>query len=102
MNLPDVPLAWSFVSHLKQYHWAIDGDAIIAKAVGGCGIHNAMLYVRALPENIKSWGMRDWSWNEVLEQYLLLEKNVEVNTDNEFHGKNGPIVTSSPIVCLCT
>ena len=40
----DVPLLWSTVAHRPEYHWPIDG-AMIAKALGGCGVHNAMLYV---------------------------------------------------------
>lgn len=47
LTIFDVPLAWSYVAHLKDYHWPVHG-ALLAKAVGGCGMHNAMLYVRAL------------------------------------------------------
>jgi choline dehydrogenase-like flavoprotein len=28
-------------------------DAMVAKVLGGCGAHNAMLYVRALPEDLE-------------------------------------------------
>mmetsp|Transcript_74132 Transcript_74132/g.149374 ORF Transcript_74132/g.149374 Transcript_74132/m.149374 type:complete len:143 (-) Transcript_74132:1955-2383(-) len=34
----DVPLAWSYVAHLRAIHWNFKGDVIIAKAVGGCGV----------------------------------------------------------------
>ncbi|RLO13208.1 hypothetical protein DYB28_015612, partial [Aphanomyces astaci] len=39
----DVPFYWSHVAHLEAFHWNVS-NTFIAKALGGCGIHNAMLY----------------------------------------------------------
>lgn len=47
LTMFDVPLVWSTVAHYDDYHWDVK-DAMIARGLGGCGIHNAMLYVRAL------------------------------------------------------
>ena len=93
----DVPLAWSYVAHLQQYHWHVPGDAILAKAVGGCGVHNAMLYVRAMPQNVESWNMSEWQWEDIYEQYLRLENYDGSSVFAEYHGAEGPMATSPPI-----
>jgi choline dehydrogenase-like flavoprotein len=93
----DVPLAWSYVAHLEQYHWHMQGDAILAKAVGGCGVHNAMLYVRAMPQNIESWNMSKWQWGDIYDQYLRLENYDGSSVFAEYHGSGGPMMTSPPI-----
>ena len=92
----DVPIAWSYVAHLTVFHWHVQGDAILAKTVGGCGIHNAMLYVRALPGNIASWNMSEWSWEDVVAQYQALE-NFQGDPTLPGHGSEGPISTSTPM-----
>lgn len=39
----DVPYYWTSVANTPSLHWDYP-DVNIAKALGGCGIHNAMLY----------------------------------------------------------
>lgn len=39
----DVPFYWTNVANTPSLHWAYP-DVNVAKALGGCGIHNAMLY----------------------------------------------------------
>ncbi|KAI9917046.1 hypothetical protein PsorP6_018043 [Peronosclerospora sorghi] len=39
----DVPYYWSSVASTSSLHWAYP-DVNVAKALGGCGIHNAMQY----------------------------------------------------------
>lgn len=39
----DVPFYWTSVANTPALHWAYP-DVNVAKALGGCGIHNAMLY----------------------------------------------------------
>ena len=39
----DIPYLWSEVAELSDFHWPIP-DVLAAKGLGGCGIHNAMLY----------------------------------------------------------
>ena len=56
LNEFDVPLLWTTVTKEKEYHWGIP-NTLIAKGLGGCGIHNAMLYVRALESDFKSWNI---------------------------------------------
>jgi choline dehydrogenase len=51
----------------KEFQWDVPADPppAIARGLGGCGIHNAMLYMRGRPEDFTSWG-DGWSWDEVL------------------------------------
>jgi choline dehydrogenase-like flavoprotein len=68
---------------------------LLAKGLGGCGTHNAMLYVRAMQADIESWNMtgEGWDWKEVLATYKELESyvpavensDVEVNIPS-YHG----------------
>jgi hypothetical protein len=39
----DVPFYWTKVANTPSLHWDYP-DVNVAKALGGCGIHNAMLY----------------------------------------------------------
>lgn len=100
LTIFDVPLAWSYVAHLKHYHWPVPG-ALLAKAVGGCGMHNAMLYVRALPENVEAWNMSSFTWKDVYGAYLALEDFTGPLSLADHHGAGGPMVTSiSPFADL--
>jgi len=56
----DIPLLWSSISHFVDYGWHgfnLPG-ILIAKGLGGCGIHNAMLYVRALSSDVARYQPR--------------------------------------------
>ncbi|RHY19496.1 hypothetical protein DYB25_005718 [Aphanomyces astaci] len=50
----DVPFYWSHVAHLEAFHWNVS-NTFIAKALGGCGIHNAMLYGTIYVTKLRSW-----------------------------------------------
>ena len=39
----DVPFYWTIVVNTPPLHWPYP-DVNVAKALGGCGVHNAMLY----------------------------------------------------------
>ena len=79
-------------TELITFRQGMDMDGIFAaKALGGCGVHNAMLYIRATPADIASWNMSSWQWDDVLETYLQLEH--WVGADTSYHGKDGPMQT---------
>lgn len=92
----DVPLSWVQVlsDHRwsKQFQWDVPADPppAIARGLGGCGIHNAMLYMRGRPGDFAAWGP-GWSWDDVLPYY---RKSV---TNRQFgaHGTNGPVSVTS-------
>ncbi|OQS06045.1 choline dehydrogenase, partial [Thraustotheca clavata] len=88
----DVPYYWSDVSLMPQYHWNVS-NVFVAKALGGCGIHNAMLYVRALPSDIDSWQLGPtWTWDIALNIYLSIESYI--GSIVPYHGYNGTVQTS--------
>lgn len=43
LTMYDIPFFWTSVANVPSVHWDYP-DVNIAKALGGCGIHNAMLY----------------------------------------------------------
>lgn len=53
----DVPFYWTNVANTPRLHWDYPG-VNVAKALGGCGIHNAMLYGAscALPRTLAMYG----------------------------------------------
>ena len=59
----DVPLGWlqvlSDYRWSKEFQWSVPADPppAVARGLGGCGIHNAMLYMRGRPEDFDHWGL---------------------------------------------
>ena len=105
----DVPLLWTSIT--KDYYWPDLKlpQALLAKALGGCGILNGMVYVRALPYDIKRWGIHGWTWDLLLDKYREMEHYVHDTNSNDtsndittnlslgnYHGTGGPITTSRP------
>lgn len=97
----DVPLSWVQVlsDHRwsKQFQWNVPADPppAIARGLGGCGIHNAMLYMRGRPEDFASWGPT-WDWDDVLPFYRKSESNREhADMAPKHHGSDGPVSVTS-------
>ena len=101
LTIFDVPLGWVQVlsDHRwsKQYEWNVPADPppSIARGLGGCGIHNAMLYMRGRPEDFESWGP-GWSWSDVLPFYKRSEANQQ-HGPSALHSKDGPMSVTSVI-----
>ena len=78
----------------KQFQWDIPSDPppAVARGLGGCGIHNAMLYMRGRPEDFDAWG-DGWSWRDVLPFYLRSEDNRGYER-SQLHGHGGPVAIS--------
>ena len=74
---------------------------LVAKGLGGSGIHNAMVYMRALPSDVRSWNVSGWSWEDALKSYMDLEafyteERMQNTSLSMFHGTKGPIITTVP------
>ncbi|RLN58323.1 hypothetical protein BBJ29_002492 [Phytophthora kernoviae] len=87
----DIPYYWTNVANTPSLHWAYP-DVNIAKALGGCGIHNAMLYVRPLPTDLERWKMDKWTWEKTLEIYMDIEDFDGPNSS--YHSTRGFLRTS--------
>eukprot|EP00602_Paraphysomonas_sp_CaronLab_P011175 CAMPEP_0185039958 /NCGR_PEP_ID=MMETSP1103-20130426/37448_1 /TAXON_ID=36769 /ORGANISM="Paraphysomonas bandaiensis, Strain Caron Lab Isolate" /LENGTH=624 /DNA_ID=CAMNT_0027579057 /DNA_START=273 /DNA_END=2147 /DNA_ORIENTATION=+ len=106
----DIPLFWPSISRYPEYHWQGFNqlNVLQVKGLGGCGVHNAMLYVRCLQEDIRRWNMSSegWSWSTVLQAYKSLENYVPSTVSEQrhgipdFHGTGGArtLTTSRPVV----
>ena len=88
----DIPALWSIVADREDWHWKMP-NVLLGKMLGGCGMHNAMLYVRALPEDLDRWNMDGWNWTVALDAYLKMENFTGL--DVPYHGKTGPIQTGN-------
>lgn len=62
------------------------------RIVGGCSMHNNMIFLRGSPEIYESWG---WEWDTVKKAYMDLENNTCPNEDDGFHGHQGECFVSS-------
>ncbi len=53
-----------------------------AKVLGGCALHNAMVYVRGSISDFDAWGKvaPGWSWNDVLPHFQQVEQTMKVMT----------------------
>lgn len=98
----DIPLMWTSVSTDEDFHWTgfnIPG-IYLAKGLGGCGAHNAMLYVRALASDFVKWNLKSWTWEKVLSIYKSIETYAPENDGDitaDYHGTTGPFITSPPL-----
>lgn len=51
-----------------------------AKVLGGCALHNGMVYVRGSRSDFDAWGKvaHGWSWNDVLPHFEKVEQTMKV------------------------
>jgi choline dehydrogenase-like flavoprotein len=62
------------------------------RVVGGTSAMNSMLYVRGNPADYDGWGVRGWSWDEVLPFFRRSEDNER--GEDAYHGIGGPLSVS--------
>jgi len=110
LNRFDIPLMWSASAVSMQNdsprHWPV-GNAILARALGGCGLVNAMIYIRSLPTDFHRWNLTGWSWDIMLQHFKTLENFVDHRwavprfwseqnqTTPSWRGREGPVATLS-------
>ena len=116
LNKYDIPLMWSGVASSQDrqdpfvensfslHHWPIS-KTLLARALGGCGLINAMIYVRSLPEDFAKWNMTKWTFDTVLAHYKDLETYIDLwdqppywkgenDANKPWRGHKGPLYTS--------
>jgi len=121
LNSFDVPLLWSGLAGTRRgqwpfppvmnvsdfpwhgHRWPIE-KTLLARALGGCGLHNAMLYVRALPSDFDLWNVSGWSYEHMVKHYKELETFKDdgpippfwsntTDSNDSHRGESGPIMT---------
>ncbi len=107
LNFMDIPLFWSGVASARDrqqalpmpfasgHHWPIE-KTLLGRGLGGSGLHNAMINVRALRQDIESWNMSEWNWESFSEEYIQLEDFEVENGKVKGRGSEGPIATAYP------
>ena len=103
----DIPLLWSSLSSFADFSWQGFNipNVLLAKGLGGCGVQNAMMYVRALASDIESWNVPGWTWDVMMTTYKTLERYTPSDEENSatniaqadyhsYHGTDGPIPTT--------
>jgi len=105
----DVPLEWLEIllepQYAKTYEWSFESHRegclpSQARGVGGCGIHNAMIYIRGTPRDFTNdgpWGSMGWTWDRVLDAYKRTENNTDFGSsaNDTYHSNAGPVQISS-------
>lgn len=73
----DVPFMWSSLANSprSEYRWpGLEASrALLTRGLGGCGVTGAMMYLRALPSDIRAWGVPGWDWSLLLKAYRAHE-----------------------------
>jgi choline dehydrogenase len=64
------------------------------KVLGGSSSTNAMIYIRGNPLDFDEWGVRGWSWADLLPYFLKAEDNER--GASPLHGVGGPLSVSEP------
>lgn len=98
----DIPFLWPALTDNSDTIWKELKDQMIyvGKGLGGSGVINSMVYMRALPEDVIGWNLSTITWNTMLKQYKALEAYQNLSKPNidpliaEYHGFTGPLATS--------
>ncbi|KAF2073268.1 hypothetical protein CYY_005430 [Polysphondylium violaceum] len=68
----------------------------LAKVIGGCGVHNAMVFMRGKTSDYDGWGVPGWDWNGIQPYFLKLETILDSHlTSSANHGHDGIIKVRS-------
>ena len=74
LTLFDVPLYWTDITanpqYAAEYEWPLYASPHpqVARGLGGCSVHNAMIYIRGLDRDFDDWG-EEWSYEKVMPFY---------------------------------
>ena len=83
LTLFDVPLYWTDITanpqYAAEYEWPLYATPHpqVARGLGGCSVHNAMIYIRGLDRDFDDWG-EEWSYERVMPYY---RRSVEQQDD---------------------
>lgn len=69
------------------------------RVVGGSGAVNTCIAVRGHPGDYDEWaalGLREWSFEQCLPAFLRLERDLDADVDDRWHGRTGPIPIRRP------
>jgi choline dehydrogenase len=64
------------------------------RVLGGSSSTNAMIYIRGNHRDCDEWGVRGWSWDELLPYFIKAEDNER--GASRWHGAGGPLAVSGP------
>ena len=117
LNKYDIPLFWSGVATVQrrtQERFQLKPDpktstywpiplALLARGLGGCGLHDSMIYIRSLPSCFAKWnltntGKNPWTFDQMLSVYKELERYSPAPGKRivpNFRGDSGPMYTMS-------
>jgi len=94
-TMHDPKINWKYYSEPEPY---LNNRRLFCprgKMIGGCSSHNGMVFVRGHPEDYNRWasyGLKDWSFSNVLPYFKKLETWSESN--NIYRGNKGPLKVS--------
>lgn len=80
---------WGYVTEPEPH---LDGRRIAwprGKVIGGTSTLNGMVYIRGVPSDYDGWGLKGWSWDEVLPFFRKAEGHE--HRRDPLHGTSGPL-----------
>jgi choline dehydrogenase-like flavoprotein len=110
LNLLETPFLWYSSGDFPDILWEeeeaeegpTNSDPVLAKGLGGNSLLSAMIYLRALPEDILKWDLSSITWERLFETYRAQEKYIIAINSNgvnssdsnstissSYHGNNG-------------
>jgi choline dehydrogenase-like flavoprotein len=84
LNLLETPFLWYSAGDFPDILWEEEGpttnyDPVLAKGLGGNSLLSAMIYLRALPEDILKWDLSSITWERLFETYRTQEKYISIS-----------------------
>lgn len=64
------------------------------RVVGGSSAVNTCIALRGQPGDYDAWaarGLSEWSWDQCLPAFRMLENDLDTWTDDRWHGRSGPL-----------
>ncbi len=94
LKLAQAELDWEYHSAPEQLCESRRIALPRGKVLGGSSSINAMIYIRGNRRDFDAWGVRGWSWEELLPYFLKAEDNER--GPSLWHGVGGPLAVSEP------
>ncbi len=106
-----VPLLAGLLYYMKSLNWdyrtepdpGINGRSIVwprGRVLGGSSAINAMMYMRGHRRDYDDWrqmGLTGWGYDDVLPLFKSFERNLSHPDGDEFHGRNGELITEKAV-----
>ncbi len=84
---------WGYTHRPSRAQW-LPFPLPRGRVVGGSSAVNTCIALRGVPADYDEWaarGLPEWAWSECLPAFKRLERDLDLDTDDAVHGRDGPL-----------